>query len=159
MKDIRPKRRKSKDNPYTLVSNIKEDIYIITFKDVKGIYHEERVNKNIFDIMDKFELEDLSFLNEFDNHIEHSEIYENNINKRATEKAVLIEDIVEQKVILDMIKEHIKNLPKIQQRRIKKYYFKGMTYEEIAQEEKCTKRAVKFSVDIAIEKISKKMKN
>lgn len=33
-----------------------------------------------------------------------------------------------------------------------------MTFEEIAQEENCTKMAVKFSVDIAIEKISKKLK-
>ena len=36
---------------------------------------------------------------------------------------------------------------------------KNKTFEEIAEEENCTKRAVKFSVDIAIEKISKKFKN
>ena len=36
---------------------------------------------------------------------------------------------------------------------------KKVTFEEIAEEENCTKMAVKFSVDIAIEKISKKFKN
>lgn len=158
MNDIRPKRRKSKDNPYTLLSNIKEDIYLIAFKDVKGIYHEEYVTKKIFETMNKFELEDLSILNEYDNHIEHSVIYESNLNKRAINKDELIEDIIEKKIILDMINKEINELPDIQKRRIKKYYFYGMTYEAIAKEEKCTKRAVKFSVDIGIEKISNKIK-
>ena len=34
-----------------------------------------------------------------------------------------------------------------------------MTLEEIAKEEGCTKRAVKFSIDIALEKILQKFKN
>lgn len=33
-----------------------------------------------------------------------------------------------------------------------------MTLEEIAREEKCSKVAIKYSIDIAIEKISKKFK-
>lgn len=32
------------------------------------------------------------------------------------------------------------------------------TYEEIASEENCSKVAVKYSIDIALEKISKKIK-
>ena len=48
-----------------------------------------------------------------------------------------------------IINVHVDNVKKIQNK----------TFEEIAKEEKCTKRAVKFSVDIAIEKISKKFKN
>lgn len=35
------------------------------------------------------------------------------------------------------------------------YFFGEMTYEQIAALEGCTKRAVKFSVDIAIEKLKK----
>lgn len=34
-----------------------------------------------------------------------------------------------------------------------------MTYEQIAEMEGCTKRAVKFSVDIAVEKLKKFFKN
>ncbi len=158
MNNIRPKRRKSKDNPYTLTSNIKKNIYLITFKDVKGICHEEYVTKEIFEAMNKFELEDLSILNEYDNHIEHSVIYENNLNNRAFDKDELIDDLVERKIILDIINKEINDLPDIQKRRIKKHYFYKMTYEEIAKEEKCTKRAVKFSVDIGIEKFSNKIK-
>lgn len=34
-----------------------------------------------------------------------------------------------------------------------------MTMEQIATEEKCSKVAVKYSIDIAIQKISEKFKN
>ena len=41
-------------------------------------------------------------------------------------------------------------LPKVQRRRIKKYYFEELTLKEIAKEENCTKMAIKFSIDNAI---------
>lgn len=50
-------------------------------------------------------------------------------------------------------------LPEIQKRRLILYYFQGLTYEQIAEMEGCTKRAVKFSVDIAVEKLKKFFKN
>ena len=37
-------------------------------------------------------------------------------------------------------------------------FFENKTYEEIASEENCSKVAVKYSIDIALEKISKKIK-
>ena len=53
----------------------------------------------------------------------------------------------------------ISELPEIQKRRLILYYFQGLTYEQIAEMESCTKRAVKFSVDIAVEKLKKFFKN
>lgn len=53
----------------------------------------------------------------------------------------------------------ISELPEIQKRRLILYYFQGLTYEQIAEMEGCTKRAVKFSVDIAVEKLKKFFKN
>ena len=35
------------------------------------------------------------------------------------------------------------------------YYFGGLTYEEIAEKEHCTKMPVKRSIDAALEKIKK----
>ena len=57
------------------------------------------------------------------------------------------------------INEAINELSDIQKRRIRKYFFENKTFEEIAKEENCTKRAVKFTIDIALEKISKKFQN
>lgn len=129
-----PKRRKCKDNPYTLNYIEEKNIYTITFKDIKE-------------------------LNEYDRHIEHSEIFENNLEARALNKQIPTDEIVENKINNEKLRAAIQELPKIQRERLKKYYFENKTFEEIAEEENCTKRAVKFSVDIAIEKISKKFKN
>ena len=153
----RPKRRKYKDNPYTLL--IENNKYYVLFKDIKNILHKIEISKEVFDAFDRFELDDLSELNEYDNHIEHSEIFENNLNMRAKNKQLSLEETLIKKLTFDELNNAINNLPKIQMRRIKKYYYDNKTYDEIALEENCTKRAVKFSIDIAIEKISKKFKN
>ena len=154
-----PKRRKYKDNPYTLNYIEEKNIYTITFKDVKGHLNKVEVSEEVYRVFDKFELQDIKELNEYDRHIEHSEIFENNLESRALNKQIPTDEIVENKINNEKLREAIQELPKIQRERLKKYYFENKTFEEIAKEEKCTKRAVKFSVDIAIEKISKKFKN
>lgn len=154
-----PKRRKCKDNPYTLNYIEEKNIYTITFKDVKGHLNKVEVSEEVYRVFDKFELQDIKELNEYDRHIEHSEIFENNLESRALNKPIPTDEIVENKINNEKLREAIQELPKVQRERLKKYYFENKTFEEIAKEEKCTKRAVKFSVDIAIEKISKKFKN
>lgn len=67
-----PKRRKNKDNPYTLKAI--DNNYYILFRDGQNIPRVIEVNKDIFDIFNQFELDDLKELNEFDRHIEHKEL-------------------------------------------------------------------------------------
>ena len=155
----RPNRRKYKDNPYTLNYIEEKNIYTITFKDVKGHLNKVEVSEEVYKVFDKFELQDIKELNEYDRHIEHSEIFENNLESRAINKQIPTDEMVENKINNEKLRKAIQELPKIQRERLKKYYFENKTFEEIAKEENCTKRAVKFSVDIAIEKISKKFKN
>ena len=155
----RPKRRKSKDNPYTLNYCEERNVYTVSFKDGKGILQNIEVSEEIYKTFDKFELDDIKELNEYDRHIEHSEIYEETLYKRMLILPTSIEEKVEKKIIFDDIKEVINSLPEVQKRRLRKYYFDDMTLEEIANEENCTKVAVKYSIDIALEKISKKFKN
>lgn len=154
----RPKRRKSKDNPYTIGFDKDKLVYIVSFKDNKNILNVIEISKQVYQEFDKFELEDLSILNEYDNHIEHSEMYESTLNKRSINKAISLEEMVERKLVLNELQKNLSELPDIQQRRIKKYYFENKTFQEIAKEENCTKRAVKFSVDIAVEKMRKNLK-
>ena len=63
------------------------------------------------------------------------------------------------KVIGEKIRSAVQELPEIQKRRIIKYFFQDKTFEQIAKEENCTKRAVKFSVDIALKELYSKLKN
>lgn len=152
--DKRPIRRKFKDNPYRLDSIEKKEIYIINFKDGKGQSHSIQVDKKVFDVFDEEEKYENARFYEYAKYIEHSEIEINNIKDRKS-----LEDKVINKFTILELKNAIDNLPEIQRRRILKYFFENKTYEEIAKEEFCTKRAVKFSIDIALEKISKKLRN
>lgn len=154
---IKPKRRRKKDNPYTL--DYTNNKYIISFKDINGIIHSIEVEESIYDAFDKFELEDLKEINEYDRHIEHSEIYENNLYARALYKPVSLEELFTQKLEYDELKNAIDQLSKIQKRRIIMYYFEDKTLREIAGIEHCQIMSVKESIDAGIKKIKKILKN
>lgn len=154
----RPKRRKYKDNPYTLKYVEEKNIYVVSFKDVKGHLQNVEVSKEIYLAFDRFELEDLSEMNEYDNHIEHSEIYENNLETRAKDKPMSLEDKVIQKSTFEELKKAIDSLPNIQRRRIKKYYFEEKNEIQIAKEENATHQAVHKSLSNALIKLKEILK-
>lgn len=154
----RPKRRKYKDNPYTLKCVEEKNIYIVSFKDVKGHLQDVEVSKEVYKAFDRFELDDLSEMNEYDNHIEHSEIYENNLEVRAKDKPMSLEDKVIQKSTFEELKRAIDLLPNIQRRRIKKYYFEEKNEIQIAKEEKATHQAVHKSLSKALMKLKEILK-
>ena len=153
------KRNKSKDNPYTLSYNETASSYVVEFKDNKNIIHKVEISDEVYEAFDKFELEDISQIHKYRKHIEHNEVYEETLYHRAINDSISIEDEIEEKIMVEELKGIINSLPENQKRRLKKYYFDDMTLDQIAKEENCTKRAVKFTIDIAIEKISKKIKN
>ena len=153
-----PKRRKSKDNPYTLNYLEENNTYIVAFKSINNKFYRVEVSKDVYEAFNKFELEDISQMHEYERHIEHSELYESTLNNRILDKPVSLENVVEMNMLLEKLRESIKELPEIQKKRVIKYYFENKTYEQIASEENCTKMAVKFSIDIALGKISKKLK-
>ena len=154
--DPQPKRRKSKDNPYTIFTtgrNTHDPRYYLSFRDVNGTRHCMEIDKELFDALDQFELDDISFMNEVDRHYEQSEQTEASLSRRAAEQQDTVEDAVSRRLEAEALHRAIAQLPETQRRRLVLYYFGNFTYEEIAKMEGCTKRAVKFSVDIAIGKL------
>ena len=149
----RPKRRKYRDNPYTLNEIKINNKYFISFRDGRGEYNNVEVSKEIYELFDYYELRDLSQMNEYDNHIEHSEIYENNLNKRAKEKEISLEDNIIQKYSFLELKKAIGELPAIQRERIKKYYFEEKNEYEIAKEEGVSHQAIHIGLDRARKKL------
>ena len=97
----------------------------------------------------------LSLIHILSRHIEHSELTEASLNERAFCKPESIEEEVSRNMEYELLHRVIEKLPEVQRRRLLLYFFGEMTYEQIAAIEGCTKRAVKFSVDIAIEKLKK----
>lgn len=154
----RPKRRKYRDNPYTLNYIEEKNIYMVSFKDVKGHLQKIEISEEVYKAFDKFELEDIKELNEYDRHIEHSELFENNLEMRAKDKPISLEDEIIKKSTFDELKKAINKLPDIQKRRIVKYYFEDKTQKEIAEEEMVDIRAIQYSLNIALKKLKEILK-
>ncbi len=155
----RPKRRRHRDNPYYLLYEESENKYYILFKDGKGIINKVEVSAYIYDAFNRFELDDLSELNEYDNHIEHLELNEETLYLRSKEKPVQIDDQIIRKTTYESLMKAINQLPEIQKRRIKKYYFDEKNEYEIAQEEGTSHVAIHYSLNIAIKSLKEILKN
>lgn len=150
-----PKRRKDKCNPYTITQ--KEGRYYLSFRDGEGTLHNIEVDKPIYEQFNKFELDDLSYLNVWDRHIEQSELTEITLNRRATKKEISVEEVVINHTKIELLHKAISKLPEVQRRRLILYFFGGLTYERIAELEGCTKMPVKRSIDRAINELRKKL--
>ena len=151
-----PKRKKDKQNPYTLsIENGKE---YISFHDTEGTYRKIEVTHVLFSQFNDFELEDISYLNTVSRHYEFSELTEQAINERAFLPQEPIEDAVLRKLQYAQLYTAIQTLPDKQRERLILYYFRNYTYAQIAEMEGCTVMPVKRSIDKALAQLAKLMK-
>ncbi len=153
MDEKHPKRRKDKNNPYTLF--IKNGKPYVTFKDGQAVQHTLKLDDVMYAVMNSFELDDLSVLNEWDRHIEQSELSEETLERRMLYSPQTVEEEVQRKLRYEQLHKAIDKLPTIQRRRLIRYFFYGHTYEEIAEMEGCSVH----SVFVAIERAKEKLKN
>lgn len=153
----RPKRRKSKDNPYTIFEE--QGKLYVAFKDGQGIKQKIEVNNDIFNFFDDSELHDVRELNEFDRHIEHSEQSENTLHKKILSKDVHFEDIMMSKMRNGQLKKMLFCLTPLQRERVILFYWERFSCPEIAEMQGCTKQAVSLSIRQAREKLKEKILN
>ena len=69
-----------------------------------------------------------------------------------------IEDIVLHNLQIEKLHSAISELPTMQKHRLIRYFFEGLSYEQIAKEEGCSKVAVKYSIDKAVKKLKEILK-
>ena len=156
--DQRPKRRRDKDNPYEIFTvgvNTDRPHYYIRFMDSLCVEHCMEIEKELFDLFDQFELEDLSFFNEVDRHYDLSEQNEETLSSHALDKPYSVEEVLLQRLDHEQLRKAIAVLPGVQRKRLVLYYFGGFTYEEIAGFEKCSVHSVYVAIERAKEKIKK----
>lgn len=151
MNDL-PKRRKDKYNPYSFKKMDIDDKYIISFTNNNNEIELE-ISKELYSVFNNFELSDLSIMNEFDRHIEHSKLNENTLNKRSFNVERGVEDIVINKIEKQKLHIAIDSLPLKQKNRIQKYFFENLTQKEIAKIENCSIRAIQYSIECALKKL------
>ena len=157
--DNSPKRRKSKDNPYRLITSSNKSLMIVSFKDSNNITQNIPITKEQYELFNKFELEDLSYLNKVDRHIEIREINDYIIYNLLSSENKYLEEIVEEKVLNNELYRLIEKLSDKQKKRLKMYYFENMKLKDIAEAEKTSIRAIQYSLDLAMEKLRETMKN
>lgn len=151
-----PKRRKDRYNLYNIHET--DGKYYIVFRDGQGVLQEFEISKELYEVFNDFELEDLSYLNIVDRHLEQSEVWENTLNARAIYQPKTVEDIVFYNIQMKDLHRAIQELSAIQRHRLLLYFFEGMTYEEIAKIDNCSKVAVKYVIDKAIQNLKKILK-
>ena len=156
MKGNHPKRRKDKYNPYSICEI--EGHYYISFKDGQGKTHEFEISEQLFRAFDTFELEDLSYLNVWDRHIEQSEIWEPTLSQRAFRKQEDFEETILARLQVERLHSAIRQLPDKQRKRLILHYYDGLTFAEIAKKESCSIRAAEYSVHGAIRSLRKILK-
>ena len=151
MNDL-PKRRKDKYNPYSFKKMDIDDKYIISFTNNNNEIELE-ISKELYSVFNNFELSDLSIMNEFDRHIEHSKLNENTLNKRSFNVERGVEDIVINKIEKQKLHIAMESLPLKQKNRIQKYFFENLTQKEIAKIENCSIRAIQYSIECALKNL------
>lgn len=158
--DPRPKRRKDKDNPYTIFSVGKDTDnphFYLSFIDGQGIPICTEISQLVFQELDRLELVDLSYLNKSDKYLDDGALTDEMLSTQTSIHQDSLEDTVFKQADNDALHIAILNLPETQRRRLVLYYYRGYTYEQIAKQEGCSKVAVKLSVDIALAALKKRM--
>lgn len=156
--DLRPKRRKAKDNPYNIFTvgiETNDPHYYVSFIDTQGVPICMEISKDVYTTLNQFELDDLSYLNEINNHYCLSELTDEVICKKSFFASY---DVIDSIFCYEKLHNAIKQLSEIQERRLRYYYFDGYTLEEIAKKEGCSFQAVNLSIKAAEKKLNKIMK-
>ncbi len=156
--DTRPKRRKSKDNPYKILTTgmgTDHPHYYLSFIDSGGIHQFIEINESLFQAFDRFELDDISQMNKMDRHYERSEQTEISLHVRAMKPQVALEETVLQKVEFEDLYRAIAKLTETQRRRLILYYFYNVRYTKIAEMEGCRLESVRKCVQAAVDKLKK----
>ena len=153
--DKRPKRRKYKDNPYTL--HKENGKFYVLFTDSNSIMQKIEVSEQVYSCFNTFELEDISEMNEYDRHIEHSDLSESTIERRSIKQVESVDTAFEKLWDSQLLYKAIEELPETQKRRLIKYYFEFKTFKQIGEEEGCDYQCVQRSVFRARTNLKRKL--
>jgi RNA polymerase sigma-70 factor (ECF subfamily) len=161
-KEKRPNRKKARDYPYEL--HVRDGKYFVSFKNVHNQLVEVELTYDQFCAFDEFELHNKKEQNEWDRHLEHSEQSEPTLMRRKARyepslEEKMLDEIERQERKSEFIRVSSRYLTKTQRRRLYRYYYQNLTYEEIAKKESVHLTTVKESIDAAIEILRKHLKS
>jgi RNA polymerase sigma-70 factor (ECF subfamily) len=92
-------------------------------------------------------------------HQEYSELTEETLNSRAFLLPQAVEEAAMRNELTEAYHTALEELPEVQRRRFIWHLEEGLTYEQIAERERCSKVSVFRSVRRAEEYVKEKLKN
>jgi len=145
---------------YTLRTEVTDGItrYFVSFEDGQAIQRETEVSRPVYLEFMRFVKAERNLRRWDERHIEQSVLTDETLHNRAIDPQKGVEETVFDSLQIEALRLAVQNLSEVQRRRFILYHEFGLTYEQIAKMEGCTKRAVKFSVDIAVAKIQEQIK-
>jgi len=89
--------------------------------------------------------------------LEKSDLTENTLYKRAIHTPKSAEEDAINKIYHEKLERAMKKLSPMHRRRILLYFEHNLSFSEIAEVEGCSKMAIKYSIDIALNKLREYM--
>ena len=147
-------------NPYTLRTEVAEGItrYFISFMDGQAILRETEVSRPVYLEFLRFVKAERNLRRWDERHTEQSDLTDESLYDRALHKPKSVEELTFDSLRNEKLRQAIQELPELQRRRFVLYHEFGLTYEQIAEMEGCSKVSVFRSVGRAEEKIREKLK-
>ena len=143
---------------YIVFSNSDDSKNVIVFKDGNGNSKIIKANETLRNEYKRRKSEENSQNIKFSRYIEHSELTENSLNKRATNKEISLEEQVISNLESERIIKEIWKLPTPQNRLVYMYVVDEFSYTKIAKIENRSIPTVKESIDRGLENLRKKLK-
>ncbi|GHV32669.1 hypothetical protein FACS18949_04320 [Clostridia bacterium] len=148
-------------NLYTLRTEIVEGImhYHVSFTDGQAVHRETEVSRPVYLEFCRFVKQERNLRRWDERHTEQSDLTDETLYNRAATPPKSVEETVFDSERNERLRQAIAELPEIQRRRFVLYHEFGLTYEQIAKMEGCSKVSAFRSVNRAEEKIRELMKN
>lgn len=142
-------------NPYTLRTEVADGItrYFASFQDGQGILRETEVSHPVYLEFSHFVKAERNLHRWDERHTEQSDLTDESLYDRASHKPKSVEDTAFDNLQNEQLRQVIQNLHELQRRRFVLHHEFGLTYEQIAEMEGCSKVSVFRSVSRAEEKI------
>ena len=147
-------------NPYTLRKEIVDGIarYYVSFTDGEAKPRETEISRPIYLEFLRFVKVERNLRRWDERHLEQSDLSDENLYHRALCQPKSAFDMAFDSLQNKQLRLAIHSLTEIQRRRFVLYHEFGLTYEQIAEMEGCTKMPVKRAIDRAEENIRGQIK-
>jgi RNA polymerase sigma-70 factor (ECF subfamily) len=148
-------------NPYILRTEIREGItyYYISFTDGQAILRETEISRPVYLELLRFIKTERNLRRWDERHTEQSVLTDETLYERAFHTPTDVEELTLDSLRNERLRRAVMELPETQRRRFILYHEFGLTYEQIAKMEGCTKVSAFHAVKRAEEKIKESIKN